>query len=359
MYDVVIIGAGPAGSTLARLLAPVCRTLLVERREAAARGAQSAPGKCCGGLLAPDAQAMLARLGLGLPHHVLVGPQIFAVRAVDLASGRERHYQRFYLNMDRALFDAWLVSLVPASVERRHGATFRTCHVAGDHVEATLRHAQGLETVKTRLLVGADGAWSAVRRAAFPSCHTAPAYVAMQEWFRAESAAPCFSALFDPAITDHYCWLIPKGDLLVAGAALRPGRAAPERFERFKTRLPSLGVNVQDSVRRESTMLLRPRCLNHIHAGTGRIALIGEAGGWISPSSSEGFSYAMHSALLLARALASQGPAHAVKRYNLASLGLRVGIGLKNLKARAIANRPLRVALMAAGVLSLDIEPDM
>ncbi len=35
---------------------------------------------CCGGLLAPDAQKMLAKLGLGLPNEVIVGPQMFSVK---------------------------------------------------------------------------------------------------------------------------------------------------------------------------------------------------------------------------------------------------------------------------------------
>jgi hypothetical protein len=49
--------------------------------------------KCCGGLLAPDAQKMLAKLSLGLPTHILSGPQLFCVRAIDLDNAIERFYQ--------------------------------------------------------------------------------------------------------------------------------------------------------------------------------------------------------------------------------------------------------------------------
>ncbi|MBI5555358.1 MAG: hypothetical protein HY920_05860 [Elusimicrobia bacterium] len=52
--------------------------------------------KCCGGLLVPDAQGFLAQFGLGLPREVLVGPQLFSVRTIDLENHLERHYQRHY-----------------------------------------------------------------------------------------------------------------------------------------------------------------------------------------------------------------------------------------------------------------------
>jgi flavin-dependent dehydrogenase len=65
MYDIAIIGAGPAGSTLARLLVESYKILLVDKRPLDENPEGNFPGKCCGGLLAPDAQAMLLKMGLG------------------------------------------------------------------------------------------------------------------------------------------------------------------------------------------------------------------------------------------------------------------------------------------------------
>ena len=62
-YDVAIIGAGPGGSTAARLLAGKLSVLLIDPKS-------DAPGsfqKPCGGLLSPDAQRSLARFDLTLP----------------------------------------------------------------------------------------------------------------------------------------------------------------------------------------------------------------------------------------------------------------------------------------------------
>ena len=63
----------------------------------------------------------LARFDLTLPKEVLVDPQIFAVRTIDLKTRQQRYYQRMYINVDRAKFDRWLLGLVPDTVEIRRG----------------------------------------------------------------------------------------------------------------------------------------------------------------------------------------------------------------------------------------------
>jgi len=104
MYDIAIIGGGPAGSTLARLIGSKYRVLLLEKRSFQGNMLRASE-KCCGGLLDPDVQRMMARFGLGIPKSVLISPQMFAVRTIDINSGVERYYQRHYINIDRNEFD--------------------------------------------------------------------------------------------------------------------------------------------------------------------------------------------------------------------------------------------------------------
>jgi len=59
MHDIATIGAGPAGSTLARLVADRYRVMLVDKRQLNANAPNPWQQKCCGGLLAPDAQKIL------------------------------------------------------------------------------------------------------------------------------------------------------------------------------------------------------------------------------------------------------------------------------------------------------------
>ena len=358
MYDVAIIGAGPAGATLARLIGKSCRTLLLDRRRLSDAGPSGA-GKCCGGLLAPDAQKMLAAMGIALPARVLVDPQLFAVRCIDLDHGLQRHYQRHYMNVDRERFDRWLVSLVGPEVEVRDRCLFKAFEDSGGALELTFTHNGRARTERAAVLVGADGAKSLVRRRAagvWPGRIRAmpKTYVAIQEWFEAADPQPWYSAVFDREVTDFYSWLIPKDGAIIVGSALPGGGTAPMRFELLKDRLRQFGMGLGRKIRRCTAFLHRPGSPRHISTGAGRVALVGEAAGLVSPSSAEGISYAFRSAMILADVL-QKGPAALEKRYGAAAKGLSLNIRLKNLKCHIMYDRLVRHVVLRSGVRSITI----
>jgi geranylgeranyl diphosphate/geranylgeranyl-bacteriochlorophyllide a reductase len=352
-FDIAIVGAGPGGSTLARLLAERYRVLLVDRRSLDLEEPEPRFRKPCGGLVAPDAQAMLARLGLGLPQEVLVGPQLFVVRTLDLQSGLERDYQRFYFNVDRERFDRWLAGLVPGTVERGFATEFVGFQAEPGGYRLRLRDDQGVREVRTRILVGADGARSKVRAGGVSSWPFAPReYLAVQEWYAAPTAPPWFSVVFDPTLTDFYGWTIPKGNAVLLGAALPSGPDARQRFETLKERLAGRGFVFGPRLRREAHPILRPVLMGGAPALPEDLLLIGEAGGFISPSSAEGFSYAFKSAVAAAEVL-NQGLEAVVPRFARATTGLRMQVRGKNLKAPFMYNPFLRKGIMASGLRHL------
>jgi flavin-dependent dehydrogenase len=357
MYDIAIVGAGPAGATFARLIGRRYRVLLVDKRRLEGDSTTFASAKCCGGLLAPDAQRMLSALGLGLPRDALEDPQLFVVKAIDLRQGLERCYQRHYINMDRRRFDSWLLSLVPPGVETRANCRFVSYARDTGDLTLTFRQDGGLRTERARILVGADGANSRVRRQLRPMCPMSTRYIAIQEWVERDHNLPYFTSLFDPEITDYYAWTIPKGDHLLIGAALCPGRRAPERFDLLKEKLKRHGFNFGQTLRREGAFIVRPTRPAHVVTGTDGIVLLGEAAGWISPSSAEGFSYAFRSAVALAQALRSR-PEGFERRYRHETRGLAGNLLLKNWKSRVVFNPSVRKAIMASGVQSVRmVEP--
>jgi geranylgeranyl reductase len=352
MYDIAIIGAGPAGATLARLIGESYRVLLVDKRNLTERPDSFSSRKCCGGLLAPDAQRMLSKLGLGLPKSVLEEPQLFVVKAVDMEQGLERYYQRHYINMNRQEFDRWLLSLVPSGVEMRTNCRLKSYASEGSLFKITLVQDSKTYVERSRILVGADGATSKVRLKASSRISFPKKYFAVQEWVEGDKNFPYFTSLFDREITDYYCWTIPKGDYLIIGAALHPKQKTSEKFNLLKSKLKHRGLEFGKTVWREGAFILRPVKTRQVSTGKKGIALLGEAAGWISPSSAEGLSYAFKSALLLAEALRTK-PDGFEKRYYEKTKELRRNIFLKNLKSHFIFNPTLRKTVMRSNLQSM------
>ena len=321
MYDVMIIGAGPSGATLARLLSKNYRVLLIDKRELRSPEPHKGVEKCCGGLLAPDAQYMLAKLGLGVPKHVLLGPQLFTVRTIDLDNSIERFYQRHYINIDRERFDRWLVSLLPDNITDIFGCHYEMSAEGEDGIKVTYTKQGQRYQALTRVLVGADGANSMIRRHWLPDEAYPNLYISIQEWYETEKASPYYSSIFDSEITDFYSWTIPKEDCLVIGSALQVGTDVNRKFELLKEKLSRYGFCFKKRIKRNGAFIYRTTNLKQIQYGRNNMALIGEAAGWISPSSAEGIN----------------------------------NIVFKNLKSPAMYNKVIRNLVMKSGLLSMKV----
>ena len=108
-------------------------------------------------------------------------------------------------------------------------------------------------------------------------------------------------------------------------------------------------------IRKESALILRPNRSAQLLAGREGLLLVGEAAGWISPSSAEGLSYAFTSAAMAAKAL-SEGLASSAECYSRLTAPLKRTILLKNIKVPFIYIPPLRRPVTACGLSSTEVD---
>jgi len=356
-YDIAIIGLGPAGATLARLLDKRFNIIAIDKKtlepDNPVADMPRQFRKPCGGLLSPDAQRSLAAFDITLPADLLVSPQIFSVRVIDLGNDATRYYQRCYVNMDRHRFDQWLIGLIPDSVDAKLGSIVTSISSVKEGFCIAYTDAAGCErNVSSRIVVGAEGAFSRVRRLIYPS-EKPHAYTSIQQWFKDENPSPFYSCIFDPAATDCCSWTISKDGFFIFGGAY-PQKGAREAFEAQKKRLKAKGLIFGEPLRTEACKVMRPASPSDIRCGREGAFLIGEAAGFISASSLEGISFAFDSARILAETINKHGcTKKANRRYDYATAGLKRKAISKIAKARIIGSPSLRGAIMRVGIGSI------
>lgn len=343
-YDIAIVGAGPAGSTLARVLEFKYKVLLIDGREL-----DKAPNKTiknCGGLIAPDAQKALASFGLAIPKSVLVTPQMFSVKTIDFDNNLVQNYQRNYINVDRELFDRWLVSLT--SCNRAFGCRFKSAIKKDNIYELTISKNAKKQIVTANIVVGADGANSRVKK--LLKVNKEPKrYISIQEWFKNSKNLNEYVAMFDSEVSNFYSWIIPKGEHIIFGTAIEEGKNASYHHNIQKQKLNSMGYNLTNPIKKEGCFLLRPMGSKDIYLGNDKFALVGEAAGFISPTSAEGISYAMLSANALGEAII-ENRENFLKLYSNKTAFLKRNIDFKMLKYPVMYNRLIRKVVIGSKI---------
>ena len=375
MFDILIIGAGPAGSNLARLLGSTTQySVCVLEKRRLDQPEDPLRQKACGGLLSPDAQKIMAKLELSLPASVLENPQIFKVRTIDFDNGLERYYPRHYLNMNRERFDRYLFELVPEAIDKRCGMVVKDIYAMDGYWEVHCKDLDGsLQIVQAKFLVGADGANSLVKRRCLPPVNEegSKKYFSIQKWYPIDETLPYFTGIFDSTITDYYSWTIQKGKHLILGTAIPCdddfGGGADALFTKLKHKVSRhLGISLEEADKTEGAFIERSQLQSDLcFSATVKVmngnrlplALIGEAAGATSPTSAEGFSYGLTTSLKLFKALKG-GLKHAEKRYDLSCNSVRRNLMMKRLKSPAMYWPKLRGAVMASGLTAIKTEAE-
>jgi geranylgeranyl reductase family protein len=283
-WDVVVVGAGPAGASAARVAAEAgCRVLLLER-------AAVPRYKTCGGGLIGCSQEFLPP---GL--RVTIRDEIEAV-TFGLRGRRQRTLRSDGLSPCKMVFrDELDAALTRAAAVAGAVVRDRTPVMAvenGDGV-VTLRTGAG-EVVHARALVGADGSASRVGRHLGVRCEQVDLALEVEVPVdRRVSASWRGRMLMEwGPLPGSFGWVFPKGDVCTAGvvAAKGNGEATRSYLREFLQRhglgdlTPLHDTGHLTRCRHPDSPLARHRVL-----------LAGDAAGLCDPWSREGISFALRS----------------------------------------------------------------
>jgi flavin-dependent dehydrogenase len=299
---VAVVGAGPAGSLLAGLLAR-------DGAEVTLFDPSHPREKPCGGGLTGKALALLPPAPAGDPLPVR---RVSACRFDDGPLSVRLDLARPVAIASRAELDAWLLRRAQEA-----GARHRPLRVTAVDADGTVRTAEG--AARHDVVVGADGAGSLVRRTFLGA--TPPARLAMATgWF-----APGASEMHIRFATDvgGYLWLFPRRDHVGVGICAPLGRVPTrqllDRLEgEVRRSFPALsdGERYAHTIPSPST---DPASILEI-AGP-RWALVGDAAALADPITGEGIYPALRSALDLAATLREDGTTGRYPQRLMESLG--------------------------------------
>jgi geranylgeranyl reductase family protein len=339
-FDVVVVGAGPAGSATALHLARAgARVLLVDKE----RFPRDKP--CGGGLTGRALRHVPCDVEPVVEHFV----RTMVVRAGYRGKVARESPEPLIAMTQRRRLDLHLAEQAAAAgADFRDGVTVSGVQLGDERVGVRV----GETNVGVSFLVGADGANGVVARTAHldDGIVRGVALEGNVSWNALDKPRYEGSAWVELGVVPGgYGWVFPKGDHanLGVGGWLEEGPRLRDHLARL-AREHGVDPDALENIRGHRLPMRRPGTA----AARGRVLLVGDAAGLVDPLSGDGMYEAFVSARLAAEAITSARPAE----YEPALAAALDPHAAASWKAKRVADRyPLACvwALRAPGVFGV------
>lgn len=321
LYDIAIVGAGPAGSVAAYAAAKRGFSVALIDRQTFPRD------KTCGDGIGPGVVRVARRLGI---EEVFDG--YAPVKAVtvfgpngsqsdspipDIGGELAMGFVIPRLEFDNRLFQ----QAVKAGAADLSGMRFLDMEVRTSHRSVRLRDGAGAQaTIDARLVVGADGAHSAVRRTLLDTARprrlqqtgfAMRAYAEGSQLWTGEASGPRLMLEFSRDLLPSYGWVFPidanRVNIGVGGpldVLKHRGTDLRKLLDFYAASMRARDINIGELYDRRAYHL--PHVAGMPGLAYTRAALIGDAASMINPVSGEGIAYGVTAASQLIEALPTQ-----------------------------------------------------
>jgi geranylgeranyl reductase family protein len=296
MFDVIVIGAGPAGSVAGKRCAEQgLRTLILEKKELPR-------DKVCSGMLLCRLAKTLVEEEFGqLPREIVLANLSGLVLWVPNV-GQRKIVADIPITWRKDL-DYWMNQRAKErGAEIWDGTMVKKITANGDKCKVKLQKAGVEQELEARFVIGADGPNSVARKSLFPELQVS--YTSAQrECYQGSLNLPKdYSYIVFPL--QQYrpnFWISPKGECFTLEGGLR------ELKGEVRSILAAYGF-------REEKLLWKDACINrallyeHLSSGSfspakGNVLLVGDAAGLKNPLNGEGIHTALKSGLLAANSI--------------------------------------------------------
>lgn len=299
MYDVIVIGAGPSGSTAAKTLSDMGYGVLLVERFKLPRY------KSCSGVLIKKSMIEVEKyFNEKVPDFVKCTPIDNKGMIFTNDNGEEYRFEQEGVNVWRSSFDGWLVKkAVESGVTLYDGVSAVDSNMDSDRVVVTLKKGKELFKEEARFVIDAEGVTGLFKRKLIGEGKD---YVTtFQKYINGtiELDPHYFYAYLQPELSGYDAWFNVKDGMLVLGVAAFNSDDIPKYYAKFieyMTKRHSL--KIYNEIKSDTWIMPHIKEGCKVEYGVGRVLFAGETAGFFNPMG-EGISAGMESGYLAALAV--------------------------------------------------------